>query len=135
MSKFIRYIEHGTEFRIGRGAKSNWCLLDESSHDDVWVHLHGYPSAHVIFSPISDIMVNGRSTDYLRDCVSCAGAICYNRSINKLPKNIKNISVCYSLCKHLKKGKSVGEVILNNNVDVIKLRISDIDIIDYDYSS
>ena len=37
-------------YKIGTNAQENWDLIDESGEDDLWFHVNGLPSCHVVTS-------------------------------------------------------------------------------------
>ena len=100
------------KIKYGKNAKENWNLIDESDKDDLWFHIDGYPSTHVL--------LEGEEVElekYINECVE----LC----IEKTPKiksyipKIKKVKVIYTHIGNIKKGKSVGEVIILNN-DLVK---------------
>ena len=100
------FIYFGAHYRVGRNAKQNWELLDNSNEDDIWVHLDNLPSCYVIIdSKLSD-NINKTHIEY-------AGTLCINYSKNKIPNNVTGVTYIYTKCRNVKKGKSTGEAILS----------------------
>tara|TARA_B100000900_G_C20446361_1_gene661234 strand:+ start:220 stop:570 length:351 start_codon:yes stop_codon:yes gene_type:complete len=91
--------------KIGLNAKNNWELLDESNKNDLWFHLDNYPSCYVIVS-------HDKKNQFLDSIIKYASKLCYVYSRNKVPKSKKAVCVCYTKCKYVTKGKTVGEAIL-----------------------
>ena len=92
------FINDNLTFKVGKDAQDNWDLVDESVEGDIWIHLHDYPSGHVIIENTRDI----QNSDILYGCV-----LCKENSKYKYKKNIR----CSVLDrKYIKKGKSKGEV-------------------------
>ena len=89
-------------FCVGKNAKDNWNLLDNSEPDDIWVHINNYPSCYVIIKNFNNIQ---------KEHIEHACKLCYLKSKNKLPSFLKKIQFCYLECKYVKKGKSTGEAI------------------------
>ena len=91
--------------KIGLNAKNNWELLDESNNNDLWFHLDNYPSCYVIVS------IN-KNKKYIDSIINYACKLCYVYSKKKVPESKKAVCVCYTKCKNVIKGKTVGEAIL-----------------------
>ena len=47
---FIDKIRDNILFKIGTNAQENWDLIDESDENDLWFHVNGLPSCHVVAS-------------------------------------------------------------------------------------
>ena len=84
-------------YKVGKNAKENWDLIDESEEDDIWIHLHDYPSCHVIIE----------NTKYLEKEHILHG--CHLCKEHSKYKNDKKIKVSVLDKKYVKKGKVVGE--------------------------
>ncbi len=93
-------IYNNLTFKIGKNAKENWELIDKASDDDIWIHLNDYPSGHVIIENIKDIT----NDDIFYGCLLCKKYSKY--------KNCKSVRCSILERKFIKKGKSIGEVIL-----------------------
>ena len=46
--KFISALNSSIEFKIGQNAQDNFDIIDESNPNDLWFHLYGESSCHVI---------------------------------------------------------------------------------------
>jgi predicted ribosome quality control (RQC) complex YloA/Tae2 family protein len=94
---------------VGKNAKENWNLLDNAEADDIWFHIDNASSPYVILEvknldPIPD--------NIIRECAK----IC--KSLSK-DKDVKSVSVIYTLVSNLKKGNSLGSVYLMTKPDKI----------------
>lgn len=85
-------------YKIGKNAKENWDLIDESVDEDIWIHLHNYPSGHVIIEKTKEIT----NENILHGCVLCKEYSKY--------KNLKSVKCSVLPRKFIKKGKTLGEV-------------------------
>ena len=105
-----------TQIIIGQRAQENWDIINFKS-DYIWLHLHSFPSCHVI--------IKDNNPD--EEVLNYAANLCKN---NTKYKNMKNLYVSYTKCNNLKKGPDVGSVIYKSNKQVKKWKITDN--IDYD---
>jgi len=100
---------------IGKNAKHNWDLLEQSEPQDMWVHINDYPSCYVIIKNYQNIK---------SEHIEHACKLCYEKSKNKIPNFLKRISFCYLECKYIKKGKSTGEAKLLKKPNLKSFKIS-----------
>ncbi len=100
------------KIKYGKNAKENWNLIDESSSDDLWFHIDDYPSTHVILEYDENIK-EVELEKYINECVE----LCIEKTpkIKSYKPKIKSVKVIYSKVENIKKGKSVGEVIILNH--------------------
>lgn len=103
------FVYNGCTFYVGRNAKENWDLLNRAEPDDIWVHLAGCPSPYVIIVSNTRIKMD----DILYGCALCKTYSC-KRDYNK-------ITVNYTEIRNVKKGKVVGEAILDVSPSVITI--------------
>lgn len=97
-----------TVFEVGRNAKHNWELLEESNEHDIWVHLHDIPSCYVIIQKPNTVNEHCITKSH----IEYACKLCIQNSRNKIPKNVKGVFLSYVECKYVKKGKSYGQAIM-----------------------
>lgn len=86
-------------YRLGRNAKENFLLIDESDPEDWWFHLSDEASGHCIIE--SDIIDN--------EMIIFASNLV--KEYSKL-KNNKKVKIIYTQVKNLQKTKIVGQVIV-----------------------
>ena len=100
------------KIKYGKNAKENWNLIDESSRDDLWFHIDDYPSTHVILEYNENIK-EVELEKYINECVE----LCIEKTpkIKSYVPKIKSVKVIYTKVENIKKGKSVGEVIILNH--------------------
>jgi predicted ribosome quality control (RQC) complex YloA/Tae2 family protein len=87
---------------IGRSAKENWELLEESEPSDIWFHLDNKSSPYVIIEAIPNQPI-------IQDMIIKCAKLC--KSYSKDNKSTRS-SVIYCPVSNLKKGKEVGSVLL-----------------------
>ena len=105
------------QYNLGQTAKENWELLDalkEENNEYIWFHLNSFPSPYVIMkSDLIEISEQSHS-DYL----IYGATLCRD---NTKYRNLKDLKVCYTRLKKLKKGDKIGEVIIKGKTGIIKL--------------
>ena len=94
---------------VGNNAKENWELLEKCNENNIFLHLTHFPSCYVI------ILTENFPEKYI---IEQAAKICKS---NTKYKNLKNVSVDYTLCKNIEKGKILGEVFFKSNKKVDKI--------------
>lgn len=108
-------------YDVGKNAKHNWQLLDESNDNDIWIHVNDYPSSYVIIRS-NDNIIN-------KEHIKHGCYLCYNKTKNKLNNILnskKRISFTYLECKYVKKGKITGEAILLRSPNIKSFKISEL---------
>jgi len=100
-------------YKIGTNAQENWDLIDESGEDDLWFHVNGLPSCHVVTSLPNPEKYNRNELAYIakQGAVLCKQYSKY-ASQKKLP-------IIYSKIKDIKKTDVLGSVTTNQNAKLI----------------
>lgn len=100
------------EITIGKNATENWNIISNSSQNDVWFHLEGMASPHVVLK-------NYRN-DKIKDIPKCVIIRCaYLCKENSKYKNIKKVTVIYTQIKNVSKGDTVGSVFTKNTSELV----------------
>lgn len=97
-------------FIIGRNKEDNFRIIDESVETDIWFHVEGKPSCHVIL----------KNTDNIRNIpkqVIKHGA--YLCKINSNNAKFNKTVIMYSQLKNVEKMVTIGEVLVSNYKKVI----------------
>ena len=95
-------------FRVGRNQRENWALIDAAAPGDVWFHLEGVPSGHVILGAVDNIATLPRQ-------VLKHGAVLCKQKTNKY-KSVAKCPVIYTTVSKLTKGQQVGSVLVSGDV-------------------
>jgi predicted ribosome quality control (RQC) complex YloA/Tae2 family protein len=109
---FTRYIPSVKEtivYKKGRDAQDNFDLIDASKDNDIWFHIHGDSSAHVVAS-INDLDIS-LDKKQLRDIIKQGAVICKEQSSYK---SDKNVPIVYTRIKDVEKSTPVGTVSIYN---------------------
>jgi predicted ribosome quality control (RQC) complex YloA/Tae2 family protein len=96
---------------IGQNNEENWKLIDNSKETDIWFHVEGEPSCHVILKNAEKM--RGIPKQVIKRCA------CLCKS-NSKAKTMKKCNVIYAYVKDIQKTEIVGQVIANivKNVSV-----------------
>ena len=108
MKMFTRYIPSIKEtiiYKKGRNAQDNFDLIDASKDNDIWFHIYGESSAHVV-ACIHDLEIS-LDKKQLRDIVKQGAVICKEQSSCK---SHKNVNIVYTKIKNVEKSTPVGTV-------------------------
>ena len=104
MKEFQRKLDDQTSvtYRLGENAQENHLVIDEADPEDWWFHTDGFPSGHCIVEKIDiDIEDIKFASNIIKE--------------NSKYKKQKNLRICYTQVKNLKKTKNPGEVKLLKN--------------------
>jgi predicted ribosome quality control (RQC) complex YloA/Tae2 family protein len=105
------FVVENIKIKVGSNAAENWKILDESSENNIFLHLKSFPSCYVIIDCEEYPSI---------EIINEAAKICKN---NTRYKNMKNIKVDYTSCKNVIKGELVGEIFYKSNKKVNNLCI------------
>ena len=114
----MKTIEYNNKlFYIGENAQDNWDILDNSlkiNENYLWFHLNSFPSPYVILcSTFDDI-----SSNELSNILYYAADLCKQ---NSKYKYLKDIKICYTSLKKLKKTNKIGEVLITGKRNTFKI--------------
>ncbi len=101
------FIENGQEYNIyiGRNKEENWNLIDSADKCDLWFHLDGYPSPHVILKNTENI-----TQKVIEEC--CILCKQYSKYKNFPSGHLK---IVYTSINNIKKCTDIGSVWFINN--------------------
>jgi len=95
-------------FRCGKNAAGNFTIIDMSKPDDIWFHVSGETSAHVIASIPEEKKIDKKQKLHI---IKQGAVLCKN--ISKY-KNTKNLEIIYCKVVDLEKTDTLGLVIVKN---------------------
>jgi len=95
-------------FQIGRDKFDNWALIDSAEPNDIWFHVEGAPSSHVILQ-----MNEYEGEDIPRAVLKRGAGLCKEHSSSK---STSKCAVIYTTVDKLKKGRDVGSVTISGEV-------------------
>ena len=94
---------------IGQNKKDNWDLIDASMTTDIWFHIAGLASCHVVLKNTNNVKLRDIPRQVIKRCA-------YLCKINS-SKNIKSIPKCdviYASISEVVKTDIVGQVYVTN---------------------
>ena len=95
-------------YTIGKNAKNNFEIIDKAHEEDIWFHIEGESSCHVIASIPLDRKLDKKQ---LRQIITQGAVLCKSKSRYK---SNKNVSVIYTKVENITKSEPIGTVIANN---------------------
>ena len=97
---FFPQLDKNITFWVGKNAQDNFDIIDNADENDLWFHLHGYQSGHVIAKIPENI-----HKEQMRFIVKWGAILCKQQSrFSSLPK----IEVIYTKVKNVKKTNIIG---------------------------
>ena len=99
------------QFEAGQNEKENFDLIDKSGPDDIWFHIEGRPSAHVVAH-----IPEGFTKKTISQIVK-QGAL-LSKIISKFSSE-KNVEIVYAKIKDVEKTEIMGSVILQHSKKII----------------
>lgn len=113
ITKYIDSLKTTIEYRVGKSAKENFDLIDDSNSDDLWFHISQESSCHVV----ATIPPGSNYDKKTLQKIAVQGAvICKQHSRYK---SEKDVNVMWTPVRNIVKGSTIGCVY----VDVYKIII------------
>ncbi len=110
ITKYIDSIRGNIEFRVGQNAQDNFDLIDDSSPDNLWFHIRGHASCHVVAAIQKGTEGVRYDKKQLRHIATQGAVICKQHSKYKSESNVQ---VMYTQIQHVFKTSIVGMVNVN----------------------
>jgi predicted ribosome quality control (RQC) complex YloA/Tae2 family protein len=110
---WIHSLSHDVLFRYGKNAAGNFAIIDMSNPEDLWFHVSGESSAHVIACLHESDTHVGKKLDKKQtsQIIKQGALLCKN--ISKY-KDKKNLEIVYCKIKDLEKTDTIGTVNIKN---------------------
>lgn len=105
--KFQNTNNLSVDYFIGRSAKNNFHIIDAAQSHDLWFHINGQPSGHVIAS----IPENLDKTE-LRYVIKQGAVLC--KQYSKFASH-KNVEIVYARVANVQKCETLGSVSLSGS--------------------
>jgi len=97
--------------RIGQNAKENDELVKNSKETDIWFHISGLPSCHVIIEVSKDFPITKQMIYY------CANLVKENTKYKNVPK----IKINYTEIKNVSRTNVPGKVIIKGKINSVTI--------------
>jgi len=101
---YIPKLKLKVKFLIGKDAKNNTEIINQSLDNDLWFHVNDLPSCHVI-ARIHDLNINRQDLLYI---ITQGALLCKQNSKYKSDKNVK---IMYTRIKNIETLETPGSVI------------------------
>jgi predicted ribosome quality control (RQC) complex YloA/Tae2 family protein len=95
-------------YNIGTSAQDNFDLIDASSPHDIWFHVEGLPSCHVVAVIPEDEKIDKKK---MRAIITQGAVICKKHS--KYASH-KNLPIIYTKISNVQKTTTIGSVFTTN---------------------
>tara|TARA_Y100001970_G_C14212427_1_gene847691 strand:- start:2024 stop:2377 length:354 start_codon:yes stop_codon:yes gene_type:complete len=112
-TKFIPSLNDTVEFKIGQNAQDNFDIIDASNPNDLWFHLYGESSCHVIASMNSEIKLDKKQK---RQIITQGALLCKQNSRHK---SSKDVNIIYTEIKNIEKTETIGSVHVNSQKNIL----------------
>lgn len=106
MEETVEEMEYIYNIIIGRNAQENWDIIDSADQNDIWFHLEGHPSPHVILKT-GGVKLKEIEKNVIKICAM------HCKEHSKFA-NIRKITVIYTEIKNVSKANKVGAVYTKN---------------------
>ena len=105
----IAALDGDIEYCVGKSASDNFTIIDEANENDLWFHIDGEPSGHVIAKiPENSVFTKKQ----LRQIITQGGLVCKE---NSKYKSQKNVDIVYTYVKYVEKTNILGKVSITNH--------------------
>lgn len=109
ISRYIHSLNRDINYLLGQNAKDNFNIIDISKENDIWFHINGEPSCHVIAILEENIKYNKKE---LRQIITQGALLCKE---NSKYKSMKKLDMVYTNISNLHKTEVIGTVSVSNS--------------------
>jgi predicted ribosome quality control (RQC) complex YloA/Tae2 family protein len=92
---------------IGQNKLENFKIIDDSNLHDIWFHIEGEPSCHIILKNNDEIKIRDIPRQVIKRCA-------YLCKINSKAKTKKKCSIIYTQLENVVKTDIIGQVAVQN---------------------
>ena len=96
---------------IGQNSHDNFQIIDEAEPHDLWFHIEGLPSCHVI-AHVDEALSNKQLIPVIKQ----GAVLC---KMHSKYKSAKNLPITYTKIKYVEKTNILGSVITQNEKKVV----------------
>ena len=107
-SRYIQSLNRESPYLVGTNAQDNFDIIDESDDSDLWFHLSGHSSCHVIAKIPQDITLDKKQKLQI---IKQGALICKQ---NSKYKSEINLQIIYTSIANVVKGNVIGQVDASN---------------------
>jgi predicted ribosome quality control (RQC) complex YloA/Tae2 family protein len=113
VTRRIDSLNINVDFIVGTNAQENHDIIDAADPEDIWFHVAGYPSCHVISKIPQDLVLE--KNDILK--IAKQGAVVC-KELSGLKKN-KDVKIDWTRIKYVTKLDKPGSVSITNQKQMI----------------
>lgn len=106
-SIYIPKLKREIDFYIGMNAQDNFDIIDQSEPEDLWFHVEGQASCHIVAS-LSKEEIDRKEKGYI---IRQGAELCKRFSKQK---SQKNLAIVYTRIKFVTKTNIIGQVEVEN---------------------
>ena len=106
-------------YRVGKNAAGNDHLLTLASPDDIWFHVDGYPSGHVVLECAHLVTAPGGLTRKQKHDLVVQGAVLCKRQSKQ--KSASRVPVLYAPVSRVRKTDVLGSVSVEGTPGVFEV--------------
>jgi len=118
ITKYIDCIDTNIEYKVGTNAQENHDIIDAADPDDLWFHLSGCSSSHVICKiPVAIDTNNNENLKKILQRITKQGAVICKA--NSKYKSYKNVKIDYTKIKYVTKSDKPGAFIISNTKSIL----------------
>ena len=108
VEKFIDALGYEIMYNIGTDSRDNFDIIDKANPNDIWFHVEGRTSGHVIAEIPEDLLLTKKLREYI---VKQGAVLC--KQYSKYASE-KNVPIIWTKIENIEKTKVVGSVIAKN---------------------
>lgn len=113
VTRHIDCLGINVDFIVGGNAQENHDIIDAADPDDLWFHVAGVPSCHVISKIPKGTLIDSKE---LRKVAKQGAVVCKEMSGCK---KIKNVTIDWTKIKYVSKTDTAGSVSITNARQVV----------------
>jgi len=111
---YLNNIKKEIDFYIGKTAQDNFHVIDKASETDLWFHIEGQSSCHVVA-----IIPDGCSAKHMKSIIKNGALLC-KENTSKLSKS-RNVPVIYCFINNIQKTEIPGCVNIHNTMAIKRI--------------
>lgn len=108
-AKYIQSLNREIPYLIGSNAQDNFDIIDESEPTDMWFHIAGQSSCHVIAKMPQDIKLDKKQKLQI---IKQGALICKQ---NSKYKSLHDVQIIYTQIANITKQEQIGKVETQNS--------------------
>lgn len=113
VTKHIDCINLDIDYKVGTYAQENHDIIDAADPEDLWFHISGCSSCHVVCKLPENINLDKKSIQK----IAIQGAVICKQ--NSKYKSYKNVKIDYTKIKYVTKKEIPGSVIIMNSKEIV----------------